>query len=408
MNMTKTDSLAKASKDLMLKEPFYGFFLMNLNKMWDDKTPTASVGLRHINYELRLGPEFWEELTPDQHKGLLKHELCHIGFFHLTDYAHYYTIGGMPDREKHMIMNIAQDIEINQYIQEDWLPPGPQLPSTYPELDLGVKEGTISYYKKLLEAKENGSSPSLDKMLSAAGAGDSTCELDGKDVQVPSHKWDESDGLDEATKKLLKSHTAHVIKQVADQVTKSRGVVPGEFSEIIRRLNSLEKAKFDWKGYIRRFAGKSVKVYTKKTRRKLNRRNPEEPGLKIKQQKHLLIGIDTSGSVSTNELKEFLNEIYHMQKTGSEVTIMQYDSAISSIKRFNHRDDFVVTGRGGTCFQPGVDYYNEHIRDFSCFINFTDGEAPAPDNGHGDILWVHSSQSEINEDLPGSKIKLEL
>ncbi len=32
---SKTDELAKASKDLMLKEPFYGLFLIMLNKQWN-------------------------------------------------------------------------------------------------------------------------------------------------------------------------------------------------------------------------------------------------------------------------------------------------------------------------------------------------------------------------------------
>ena len=32
-------------------------------------------------------------------------------------------------------------------------------------------------------------------------------------------------------------------------------------------------------------------------------------GLKIKFKNHILVGVDTSGSVSTNELKEFMNEI---------------------------------------------------------------------------------------------------
>ena len=84
MKRTRSESLAKASKDLMLKEPFYGFFLMNLNKMWDEKIPTACVGLRNLNYQLRLNPKFWDELPGEHHpKGLLKHELMHIGFFHL-------------------------------------------------------------------------------------------------------------------------------------------------------------------------------------------------------------------------------------------------------------------------------------------------------------------------------------
>jgi len=134
MKRTRSESLAKASKDLMLKEPFYGFFLMNLNKMWDEQIPTACVGLRNLNYQLRLNPKFWDELPGEHHpKGLLKHELMHIGFFHLTDYDHYYTTGGVVDREKAMIMNIAMDLEINQYIDADWLPPGGQLLSTYPE-----------------------------------------------------------------------------------------------------------------------------------------------------------------------------------------------------------------------------------------------------------------------------------
>jgi hypothetical protein len=36
----------------------------------------------------------------------------------------------------------------------------------------------------------------------------------------------------------------------------------------------------------------------------------------------------------------------------------------------------------------------------------TDGEAPAPDNAKGNILWVLSSQSRMNDNLPGAVIKL--
>ena len=37
---------------------------------------------------------------------------------------------------------------------------------------------------------------------------------------------------------------------------------------------------------------------------------------------------------------------------------------------------------------------------------YTDGEAPNPDNCPKNALWVHSSHSRINEDLPGIKIQL--
>ncbi len=72
----KTDELAKASKDLMLKEPFYGLFLIMLNKQWNNKVvPTASVSRQGVNYQLYLNENFWESLSANQHMGLLKHEL---------------------------------------------------------------------------------------------------------------------------------------------------------------------------------------------------------------------------------------------------------------------------------------------------------------------------------------------
>ena len=35
--MDKQQSLSKIAKELMLKEPFYGFFLIALNKVWGQK-----------------------------------------------------------------------------------------------------------------------------------------------------------------------------------------------------------------------------------------------------------------------------------------------------------------------------------------------------------------------------------
>lgn len=403
--MNNAESLAKASKELMLKEPFYGLLLMSLNKVWDPGfnvrgNATMGVRMRGINYELVINPSFWESLTPVRQMGVLKHELQHIGFFHLTDYHH------LKDQE---MLNVAMDVEINQYIDRNWLPEDGCFLERFPELKNQEKMGTRYYYDKLKEAKDK------DKNNSGAGAvqvaidnGDGSCTLpDGTTIKIPEHTQENAQ-LDEATQKMIKAQTGHILKQVADQVQKSRGTIPGEFEEILKRLNTVEPPKFDWKGYIRRFAGKSVKTYTKKSRRKFNIRMPDNPGLKIRRQKHILVGIDTSGSVSQEELKEFLGEMYHLQKTGSDVTVVQCDTAISSIKRFNHREDFKVTGRGGTDFQPVIDFYNEHQLKYSCLMYFTDGEAPAPENARGNILWVLSSKSDMNDKLPGHVIKLDI
>ena len=401
----KSEELAKASKDLMLKEAFYGLFLIMLNKQWSKKVPTAGVSRLGINYQLYLNEEFWDKLTPDQRIGLLKHELLHIAFFHITDYDH------LSDK---LIANIAMDIEINQYIDSIFLPPGPQLPETYPELNLEPKKGTKYYYDKLMEGKENpGTCPNLDKMLDAAGEGQNSVQvsINGKgevEVKLPDHgTWEEFDNLDEATKKLIKTQTEHILKEVVDQVTKSRGVIPGEMAEIIDKISQINPPKFNWRGYLRRFVGGSIKTFSKMSRQKPNFRFIENPGLKHKEKRHILVAVDTSGSVSTKELIEFLHEINHISRTGTEVTLIQCDTAISHIGKFDPKKDFEIHGRGGTSFHPVTDYYDANKKKYNCLIYLTDGEAPAPEKCRGPVLWVISSQSQgLNEDLKGLQIQL--
>lgn len=388
----------------MLKEPFYGMFLIMLNKKWDDKVQTACVGIRGINYELVISEKFWATLTDKSQRGLLKHELLHIGFFHLTDFSH------LTNQE---VANLAMDCEINQYIDPDDLPPGPILPSSFPELNLEPKKGTMYYYDKLMKAQQNNTCPNLTKMLEAMNDGQGTVQISigqgngNQEIQLPEHgSWGELEALPEATQKLIKKQTEHILKEIADQVVKSRGVVPGEFAQILERINQVEPAKFDWRGYLRRFAGGSTKIYTKKTRRKFNKRYEENPGLKIKPRRHILFAIDTSGSVSKSELEECMNELYHIHKTGTDITLLQCDTAISDISPFNVKKDVIIKGRGGTDFQPVIDYYNENVHKYTCLMYFTDGECSAPTPAKGRMLWVLSSQSPLNPSLIGPQIKL--
>ena len=98
--MSKQDTLSKTSKDLMLKEPFYGIFLMKLNKLWSTRVPTAGVSKMNINYQLEINEKFWDSLTDNHRLGILKHELLHIAFGHLS------TIFKFSDRK---LANIAMD-----------------------------------------------------------------------------------------------------------------------------------------------------------------------------------------------------------------------------------------------------------------------------------------------------------
>jgi predicted metal-dependent peptidase len=395
--MNRADTLSKTSKDLMMKEPYYGFFLILLNKLWNARVPTAGVSKQGINYQLVINPTFWEELSEDHRLGLLKHELLHIAFGHLGIFYKF------ADRK---LANIAMDMEINQYIIPEWLPTGGIDIDKYPELNLDRKAGCRYYYDKLKESKEE-----KDKNgTSGSDAFDKLCDqLDGEadGEGLPDHStWEEFENLSEAEQKLIEKQTQRLLSNAKEQTLKKQGHVPGEMDSLII-LEQILPPKFNWRGYIRRFTGVSTKIFTKKIRRKENKRYDGNPGLKIKMKQKMLLAIDTSGSVSDSELKEFMNEIHHIYKAGVDITIVQCDTRITSILDYKGKFELEVSGRGGTEFDPVLKYFMEN-RQFTSLIYFTDGECSTSMKPSGKILWVLSERSHLNESLPGQVIKLEL
>jgi predicted metal-dependent peptidase len=392
--MDKAQSLSKISKELMLKEPYYGFFLIMLNKVWRKDLPTAGVSKQNINYQLAINEEFWTGLS-DMHKmGLLKHELLHIAFGHLTSFSSF---------SNKKLANVAMDMEINQYIEDSWLPEGGIRIEDYEDLKLDKRAGCRYYYDQLLrlqdEKDKNGTTgnDAMDKLLDNVASGD-----------IPDHStWEEFDDMTDAEKKLIEKQVQKILQDAKEQTVKKRGNVPGEIEGLIV-VEEFTAPKFDWKGYLRRFTGVSTKVFTKKIRRKENRRYEDNPGLKIKMRQHMLLAIDTSGSVSDTELAEFMNEIHHIYKVGVDITVVQCDTSIKSIEPYRGKNEISVLGRGGTEFDPVLDYYNANLKKYTSLVYFTDGECYTSVRPKGKVLWVLSERSGMNEDLPGQVIKLEL
>jgi predicted metal-dependent peptidase len=378
--MRKDEELALAGKELMLEHPFYGMFLIGLNKEWNESVPTAGVSKHNINYKLVINTEFWNSLSSDHKKGLLWHELLHIVFDHLN------LRDGFGDKR---LFNIAADCELNQYITPSYLPDGAILPSSFPNLKLDRKAGTNYYYKIL---QDNPDDPDVQQLMDGAG-----------DMHA---SWEEFDNLSESEKKLLKAQAEYQLKEAAEECLKSQGHLPGEIAQIYKRITEVTPSKFNWRAYLRRFAGNSYVVETKLSRKKLNKRYPDAPGMKFKPKKHILVAIDTSGSVSNDELVEFFNEIRHIHKTGTEITVLQCDTQINSIEKYNPKKDVKVQGRGGTEFDPVLDYYNKHSKVFTCLVYLTDGECYTTITPRGRMLWVISSRARINEQLPGPQIQL--
>lgn len=404
--------IAKHSKTLMFKEPFYGLFLIGLNKEINDAVQTACVAKDGINTKLVISPKFWETISDNCKVAVLKHELLHIAFKHLQMFDEY---------DDKSLLNVAADLEINQYIQDEYKDKtwdGLEITNApWAALNLPEKAGTRKYYELIRQEEQNNPNGDVAKFMDATRAANGDGEPreitlgDGTKVTVTaSHEfWKQFENMDEAEKKLMEKQIEHQLKETAEQVQKQRGTIPGELKELIDSLYVSEEPVIDWRAYLRRFNGMASKVYTKKTRRKPNKRFYGNPALKIKQKKNTLVAIDTSGSVGKDDLKEFLSEIHHIWKTGTQVTVVECDASIGRVYEYTGKaeDAKEVTGRGGTSYEPVMQYLWNHKDKYQNLIYLTDGECSIERTQPcKPVLWVHCSGRSINNELPGAKIQI--
>lgn len=340
----------RIGKQLMIKEPFYGVFLSTLNKIIRTDIDTAGVNIFNINYQLIVNPDFWESLDNDNKKiGLIKHELLHIVFNHLLDRNNF---------SNHKLYNIAADIEINQYIDPHYYPTNNiLLPSTFPKLNLPLKAGTKKYYELLQQAYKQNLCQTLNNLM----------EKDCFHIT-----WKEFEKLSEANKKLVKAQINHQIKNIVDSNKNNQSFIPSELKDHIDTLFIIKPPSYDWKLYFRKFFSRGSQIQTKKTRRKPNKRFTGNPSLKIKPKQCILVGVDTSGSVNKHDLARFFNEIYHMHKSGANITIAEGDANIHNVYTYHGKMPEFVQGRGGTNMDIFIEHFNKN-KQYTNLIILTDG-----------------------------------
>ena len=430
MSNTHQD-ISKAGRTLMLKEPFYGLFLIGLNKELNTAIPTACVAKDGINIKLMVNPKFYDEQDINTKVGVLKHELLHVAFQHLNMFN---------DFEDKQLLNVAADLEINQYIEQNWKGEtwdGLEIKNgEFKGVKLPLKAGTREYYKLLQKELDeydkqqqqqqsgqgsgscNGGAEDMDENASneksnsgeGSGEGEKFAEWFRSGGHGDEHSlWEEFENLSEAEKKLIQKQIDYQLKEVASQTERNRGTIPGELNEYISKLFEKTEAVIDWKSYLRRFGARATKIITKKTRKKPNVRFGSGPAIKIHPKRKTLVAIDTSGSVCEQDLVEFFQEIDHIVKTGTAVTIMECDSYVHRTYEYEggKGDVLRVSGRGGTSFQPVMDEILKTPGKYQNLIYLTDGYAPSPTKVPLiPILWVHNSNTQINNDLPGTKIQI--
>ncbi|MBR3029666.1 MAG: hypothetical protein IKH93_00770 [Bacteroidales bacterium] len=188
------------------------------------------------------------------------------------------------------------------------------------------------------------------------------------------------------------------IRQAVEQIS-SWGSLPGE---LVDKIQAALKPKLDYRKVLSGFRSSILCSKRKLTRMRPNRRSGFQYMGSIRQLRtNYLVAVDVSGSVSDDDLKFFFSTINRFFKYGVEkIDALTFDTSLGEpVTLTRAKAGFKVKGRGGTNFQPVVDYMAEH-GEYDGLIIFTDGYAPKPEipaRLRGRLLWILRSEKEYNE-----------
>lgn len=367
-------------------------------------------------------------------KSVLRHEIYHMMLEHAVEISKYKdkTIAGM-----------AMDIYINLQIGRDKFMPDkyrkqlPQFSSLFCEdiqamgYDIKTDEGVSYYYEFLLKLKDQLKDKSdkgnasekeqnlLDAMnetgeedKSQSGQGEPSDKANGNPYSVASnHQWsDESGELSETDKTRLEEQIGNLIDKYEHLPGGPPGSIGGDLQEKLKKLKDKIKPVYDWKKHLQSQLKWAIRDEQRVTYSKPSRRFPKSPGTRRKRVTRILFANDVSASVSSKGLQIAYKILDNVVKA-VDIDVVQCDTRITNItpyEKVRRSKDISLYGRGGTMFDPVIDYAAEN-RKYQYLVYFTDGEASVstkvPKNLK--IIWlVFNSPKYDTSHLPGIVVRV--
>jgi len=293
---------------------------------------------------------------------VLKHEIHHVILEHFLRTDKCYT----PLRA-----NKAQDLEANWMIGEPpiegLLYPGKGSPE-YSKL----KTGEISeYYYNRLPADPPDAGNGVGNPEHERGASE------GKPFEV-SHLQDFSE--DDVG-------TVHIHDIIKDAYEKSRSFGQGYSGDLDKILDQyIKKDTLNWKRLLRNLIGNGIKFSHRSTWKRPNRRyGSMQKGHTPLKTMDIVVAIDTSGSISDEEVRQFLNEIEGIKRAyPCRIWVLQCDTRILEEKKYARFEkiQFKMKGGGGTDFRPVFKWMEDKKLEQAQLVYFTDlyGEFPTAES----------------------------
>lgn len=390
--------------ELYMHDPFLGAVSMDVTKVADPKCPTAYIGVRKngVRHEVIMGysPKFLRNLSREERKGVIRHELYHMIFHHIFHRA----ISNQADQK---LWNWATDLAINSIIGAENLPrlcliPGqaPIDPATgkpvegpYAAFIKSAKPMQASdyYFDELKKIREENGEDSPDYVI-----------LDSMDGH---EGWGQ---IDPEIQEELKDKVRDMLDKAMKKADRNNewGTIPQHIQEMLRKMMSRE---VDWKSIIRNFIGRSRTLERNSTIKRINKKMPYiQPGVKRPMRANFACFMDQSGSMSDEDIALLFGELGSLA-TLTKLDVFHFDTEVDlkSHKVWRKGDanpQCLRTRCGGTDFDSVANFCNqpENRNKWSGIIILTDGYAPKMGTINGArVLWVVTPSGTMDHVRPG-------
>lgn len=387
--MNSLEKMQNARTRLLLKRPFFGSLALRLDLVEDNTQPTAYTDGKVIGFN----SHFVDQLTKQETSFLLYHEVLHIVL------KHPWRRG----QRDHDLFNQAGDYVINLIVANDGLPmpdgglfnrayDGKSTEWVYSDLMQDQQESGGAMDAQEEKQESDSSSEGLSEYgpddvptLAAAAASGELGEV---------RDCTDADGLDQSANTDWEGAI-----QVALAQEKQRGTMPGKMLAAIEGRNH---STIDWKDALQNFltdAGNDFDITWAKPSRRFIDDGLYFPSNKREGIDHLVIAVDTSGSVSDRELVQFMSETMEVvEQLDCSITLIPCDAKIGKVQQFESYDipddakKFKLGGRQGTEFYPPFKWVEDNMDATpSALIYFTDGECNYPDEPEYPTFWAISN-----------------
>ena len=298
---------------------YFGYFSLMCNYEINKEIPLIGVRIKGKDLYIAINTDEWNKYDINVKKEVIKHEILHISFGHLfcSNSTRYHNCDNS-------ILQIAMDLEINQYLNKEYLPEWSifieNYQKSYPDLYWKTFAGSYYYYNLL---KDNSiMSPPIQHNWDIADSNNrEESENSDTNTGIPTDEV-----LDTMLQELVVNNMIEKSMNTVDENSKLYGILSSKIN-IVQDL-VLEKVKVSLKEYMNNLLNNSSKLSGKKMIKRRPLANPSALSSLVNNIKQkVFVAIDESGSVSENELNQFVSILSELSNK-FEIELRPFDTEL--------------------------------------------------------------------------------